>query len=523
MSTVSIEIDRIQARLFDDEKLWTREELLAWYNDAYGDLLARSCATRRLWIEDVPGRVAYAHSQEWESAEVRGTAWKYTGAIGDATRQGTSNWEAEFIEGVSPAESRAGIAQPWERAYSGDSDQSFRFALPKEHDKTQRVVWDDRILIPVVVKELDTLRTWTREPGQPIVWTAGTGRNRSFELYEIRTDYHQGYEHTGTQHGGIRQISGSRTYAYSTVTPIANTWAYSSRGDSDAFYRMRVHFVPTSAVTSDAEMEHGIGDEPYRFTLKASTDSWDLQGLGAGYYGTQPWEIGNRDSGTTRGMHVWENLHGAVIPQMADNPPALPGFGIRFTQEATPASLGYATQEWEEEQLEGSTPSTVGVLLGLFSWEALHGATVAGPKTGTLRQGFSGDRQYHGIPDAMTGAFVGLSRRYRSSELAVMVTEMYLPDQELQEEDNVPELLPRQLLKYLRYYVWSRAYGRQGDGYRPELAEHYRGRFDLGARFLNRLLDLAQKDRDWTRAPVAELAQRPLRVQFPAQFPRVMA
>ncbi len=522
--TVADQIDLIQGRLFDAGVLWTRAELLDWYNDAYRDLMSRSVATRRLWVEDVPGRMAYAHSQEWETTDIAGTAWRFTTALADATRGGTSHWESEWVlERVSPTESLVGITQPWERSYTGETDNTFRFAMPKEHDKSARVQWDERWLPPVAVKQLDDLEAWHRQPGQPIVWTGGVGRNRSFELFELRSDYQQAYECLDAQHGLPRRFTGNRTYTPWTPGETYNAYAYSTTGDARSLQGSDGIFDPTSSVTQDSDLPFAFGARPYRFTMLASTDSRDQQGLGANYYGTQPWEIGNRDTPRAKalGIHRWENLFDAVLINQADIKPKVLGLGWQFTQAASTPANGFATQTWETEQLNGSTPSTVGVLLGLFTWEQLHGAVVNDFAPGIIRGGTSPDRQYWPFVDASSQRIWGVPRAWRSTTLSVMVTQAYVPEKQLQLEE-FPGFIPVPLQKYLRYYVLARAFGRQGEGYRPALAQHYLGRFELGMRFFTRLLDVCQKDRDWTRQPVGLLTgNRPPRVRFPSTFPRV--
>mgnify|MGYP001608696454 CR=1 FL=1 len=519
--TISAEIDLVQARLFDSAALWSRAELVDWYNDGYKDILAKSGGVRRLWIEDVPGRVTFAYTHEWEPSSRLGRAWKFTVAIEAATRQGTSLWEAEFIEGVIPSNSLDGISQPWERCYSDETDAPFRFVLPREHDKSARVAWDGRHLTPVAVKQLDTLQSWEREPGRPIVWTSGTGRNRSFELYELRTDYQQGYAASAFG-GSVRGLSGDRTYATTMAQSVANAWAYTASGDSAALSGPSARWRPTSAVTSDADLVNALGDQPYRFTLKASTDSQDAPGLGAVFCATQPWEIGDRASGRVLGTYPWEVLHGSTIISYADVRPTISGFGRRLTLAASNPSNGFATQAWEIEQLNGATVATVGTLRGAFWWEALHGTTFSFPPLGAVRSVSSPDRQYMPIVDGMALALYGSAREWHSSALAVTVTEIFVAPLELTEDDSAA-LIPTQMLKYLRYYVLGFALGRQGEGYRPDVATHYLSRYELGMRAMMRSHDVARKDRDYTREPVGGRSVTPPRVRFPSNFPLVPA
>lgn len=515
--TVEGELEAISARLLDDGKIWSTDELLDWWIDGYHGLLSESAAVRRFWVDDVPGRVAYSYSQEWEDRFVTSRNWLFPVHVLDGSRTATTNWEAEFVEGVTPTASLAGITQPWERSYSGDTDKSFRFVLPRESEKQARVSWNNRYLPPVAVKQLDALRSWHRLMGRPIVWTAGKGRNRTFEIYEIMTDYTQAWELDNGNYGIPRLFSGTRTYTQ-VKTAVPNAWAYSSSGEAAAFAIPNGPFDPTSAVTADWEKSYAFGATPYRFTMLASSDSWDSPSRG--YAGTQPWEIGNRDAGRLLGTYPFEKQQSehVVLNTSAEGGPRLQGLGIRFTSISSPY---FYTQAWEAEQLAGATVSATGAILGTFSWEVLFGAAVASQTCGVVRQVTTADRQYLGMCDASTGRFVGCPREWHSMDDSITVLQSYTPAFNLDVGD-MPELVSGQLMKYVRYYVLSRAFGRQGEGYQPQLAGHYSQRYTLGVRLMQRLLDVAHKDRDWTRQPFATGPVRPPYVRFPSNFPSVV-
>jgi len=172
------------------------------------------------------------------------------------------------------------------------------------------------------------------------------------------------------------------------------------------------------------------------------------------------------------------------------------------------------------EQITGASVATVGVLVGMFSWEILHGATVGVPPVGLFRSASSPDRQY--LPIEHEGGFYGACRDWKSSDLSLEVTQVFSPPNDLRDDtDDFAKLLPDQALKFLRYYVLARCFGRQGEGFRPNLASHYEGRFRLGIQLFKRLLDVAHKDRDFTRIPITAREHRPPRVRLPAEFPRV--
>lgn len=227
--TVGEDLEWCQLTLHDrDAVLWSRDELLDWYQDAYLQLLARAQSTRQWTIFDVPPRYTYTYTQPWELAFTQlGTAQH----IGYRSRSGstyTYAWEAEQASGLTPTDSAAVcVTQLWEFAHlptGASTDQAYTFALPRFHERSARVYWDNKVLGARSTAELDHLgSTWWRESGEPWLWTRGTGGQRHFDIYQIRTDYQQGYDllyNEATASGGpagvplgiVRELTGSRTY-----------------------------------------------------------------------------------------------------------------------------------------------------------------------------------------------------------------------------------------------------------------------------------------------------------------------
>jgi len=200
-------------QLGDDGALWTRAELLALYNDGYRALLTQSQAVRRFTGLDVPGRVTYGITSEWEARYVQGgTHWKFTWSA--PGYECTSLWEVQCLEGVTPEDAQEAVTQEWERAFVNPAEVPFRFALPRDHERIVGLWYDHRRLPPVDVRELDALeRDWRTLVGYPLAWTPGTGRSGTFEIYEIVTAYSQGYRLAGAPWGIPRTFSGERTYA----------------------------------------------------------------------------------------------------------------------------------------------------------------------------------------------------------------------------------------------------------------------------------------------------------------------
>ncbi len=230
--TVGDDLDWIQLFLHDAGELFSREELLNYYEDAYRQLLARAQATRQWRILDVPPRYTLTYTFDWERGfSFLGTS-RPVGFIGPTGSVYTYAWELEQAEGLPVTDGASVLCtQLWEYAYLPDgssTDQSYTFAVPRAHERIARVYWDHRALAPKSMRELDRLEAfWWREQGEPWIWTRGTLGHRHFDLYQIVTTYQQGYSlvyneasNTGGEGweglGIVRELSGDRTYAHTS-------------------------------------------------------------------------------------------------------------------------------------------------------------------------------------------------------------------------------------------------------------------------------------------------------------------
>ena len=101
-----------------------------------------------------------------------------------------------------------------------------------------------------------------------------------------------------------------------------------------------------------------------------------------------------------------------------------------------------------------------------------------------------------------------------------MALEVVVPLVDVGETD-APVLIPAPLQKYLRYYVLSRAFGREGEGQRLDLAQHYEARFQRGAQLLKRFGDSAHADRVFRRQEPNLGRGRPPLVRLPSEFERI--
>lgn len=233
MTILEDELTIVQERLHDNEALWTREELLRWYNDGYRQMVAESQAVRRFFFFDVPPRSAWAGSFDWEDRHGSGTFRKFTKTAFSGQWEVSYDWEVEYLEGATPTSSAWAVTQLWERGYlDEDIAEHYRFALDKSHERIHRVAWDDRRLQGISAKELDLLESrWWLEEGEPDFWLRGVGRDLSFEVYQTQNGYAQAYGIADDNYGLPRFFDGARDYAVlSTIGD--NDYAYTNFGNN---------------------------------------------------------------------------------------------------------------------------------------------------------------------------------------------------------------------------------------------------------------------------------------------------
>lgn len=223
-ATVGADLDWCQEFLRDapqigvDGELWSRQELLDYYLDAYRELL--TTANPRRWTGlSVPPQFTITGTQPWEAAHSQGgTFWQWTfqGPTGGIAT--SSPWELEQVEGYTPSQGSEGITQGWERQFVNPTYTPFRFGLRRDSSNIVRMWYNRRILLPLTVRELDsTYRQWTSLGNYPVAWTTGTGDDRTFEVYEVQTTPTDDYEYRWDVasyywRGMVRYMTGSRTY-----------------------------------------------------------------------------------------------------------------------------------------------------------------------------------------------------------------------------------------------------------------------------------------------------------------------
>lgn len=239
--TVGQDLDFLQGYLKDsavpglEGSIWSREELLNYYNDGYRDLVSQAAATRRFTVLEVPPRFTCTGTQRFEERFAQGgTYWVWP--CGDASSSGvtaSSLWELDQVEGYTPTAAGAGISQGWERTHLAATSTPFRFAVPRAgHQRIAKMWFNHRLLVPVAVRELDwTMTNWVSLAGLPLAWTLGTGGGESFEVYEVTSTDSEGYATVQDPYapapwqGMVRQLSGDRTYTVVT-DPNAGGNAY---------------------------------------------------------------------------------------------------------------------------------------------------------------------------------------------------------------------------------------------------------------------------------------------------------
>ena len=111
-------------------------------------------------------------------------------------------------------------------------------------------------------------------------------------------------------------------------------------------------------------------------------------------------------------------------------------------------------------------------------------------------------------------------RSITSSEGNLLVHQVVIPQRALAESET-PAMIPPQLQKYLRYFVWWQCFDREGEGYEPHLAEHWRQRFARGIVVMRQLGRVLRLDEHFAREPASPFRRRVPRPQLPSEFPRV--
>ena len=229
MTTVREQLDTVQRVLQDtatlglDGTIWSRAELLAYFEDGYRQMLAATSARRQFTVLDVPPRFPWAVTHLWQLpfvADAPAFPWAYQGEGGFAA---SSLWGVEQVEGITPTKSGIGLTQPWQRFLGNPDQQHFQFAVPRDTERVIKIWYNHRLLLPIATRALDrTESLWMSLDGEPIAWTLGTGQNRTVEIYQVVTGYMANYvqrdmvtNDANPLYGTAKRfMPGSRTYSW---------------------------------------------------------------------------------------------------------------------------------------------------------------------------------------------------------------------------------------------------------------------------------------------------------------------
>lgn len=230
---VGEDLDWIQHILQDEGTLWPRAELLAEYMIAYRQFLTQSQVAKRFRAIDLPGRFTATGTYNWEQDYIQGTFWQWTFTTSNARYAASSLWEMQFLEGVTMQETGAAVTQQWERAFVTPGDQPYRFALPRDHTRIVKLWYNHQLLLPFTTKTFDAAdRQWMSLEGEPVAWTQGVSKGRTYDLFEIVTGDHQGYALRGETSGIGRTHAGARTYKIGLLSSSAFVaYGYTATGE----------------------------------------------------------------------------------------------------------------------------------------------------------------------------------------------------------------------------------------------------------------------------------------------------
>lgn len=196
----------------------------------------------------------------------------------------------------------------------------------------------------------------------------------------------------------------------------------------------------------------------------------------------------------------------------------VPGTGLLIAM--TPVATGErGTFSWEADLTTTTNDTNSGIPGTVYTHvtEELDAQLAAG----IARHLSSEDRQYLGVAYDSGQDLTGIPRRFASADDAITVWTSIVPDRSFTEYDE-PDLLPDQFAKYIKFKVLSSAFSRKGEGYRPDLAQHWEALFRLGVGLLAMLGTPSVLDRVYAREQIKDASiQAPPRVRFPATFPHL--
>jgi hypothetical protein len=218
------------------------------------------------------------------------------------------------------------------------------------------------------------------------------------------------------------------------------------------------------------------------------------------------YEVGN-------GLDSWNYSYSVSSDSGASH-----GLGFRFTRQADTNLSVFCVHIWEKEFVDGATIFTDSETLGIGTSPDENPYPILG--VGLVRGLLSNDRQYLACAYDCGEQITGVARYFGSSRDAITLWHTIQPTRDLIETDSL-DLIPKQLHKYLRYYALHMAFARPGQGYRPDLADHFDKLYSLGVLILKTLGTPTFLDRNYAREQINDVAIKAVgRVRFPSTFER---
>lgn len=256
------------------------------------------------------------------------------------------------------------------------------------------------------------------------------------------------------------------------------------------------------------------------FTLYAQVTGDGQSHTITGDYGTVRGLSGDRTYTIEQAEYVTEGYAYTCPGDLSSS--ALTGPGYRFTT-ATAAADYWCTYSWEANRHDGDTETDQTDNVCTYAWElTMEGYTERTlDGLGTIRTMESDARQYYASSSPLIGEYAfGVPRYWQDSSGNILVDySVVAPD--LKEADE-PNLLPAAFAKYLRYFVLSLAFLRDGEGRNPTLAQHFSQRFQMGVTFLARIGKFASRARAWQHGESSPSPGRKT-LRLGSHYPRVYA
>lgn len=223
----------------------------------------------------------------------------------------------------------------------------------------------------------------------------------------------------------------------------------------------------------------------------------------------------SREYQITSGRSTWDYAYSSGQDYLS-----VSGLGFRFTGYDT-TNARYYTFSWETDLTTTTDADSAYTFTHDWEWEFVSASDVTLLGCGTLRGLESADRQY--VPMAYDAGLQlqGSARDFHSSDGSISIYEHTVPGRALLENDT-PALIPTPLHKFITFYVIATAFSQPGEGYRPDLAQHWFALYQIGVGILAALATPSFAESNLARGQVREVrAPTPPTVRLPATYPRI--